>query len=436
MVENLSKNILPEFYNKFKQLGFQFTTDSRKLNKGDVYFALKGPNFNGNEFALKALEQGAEIAVVDDTDLPLQEGLILVDDVLKFLQDLARYHRDQFDIPVIAVGGSNGKTTTKELLLSVIGGEKKVHGTAGNLNNLIGVPITLLCMPLDTEIAVIEVGTNTFGEIAALCEIVNPNFGMITNIGKEHLEGFGDLEGVAREESELYHYLQRNGGLAFVNREDEWLMRMASRLDRTYTYGRHQDADCELECIQVMPDIRIELNNAIARTHLFGDYNLPNIAAAVCIARYFGISDSAVALGLDHYVPKNNRSEIRKFGDVTVIQDFYNANPSSMEAALTSFAMLKDHKKCIILGDMFELGERSEEEHRTIAQFASDLKFNEMILVGEQFSKQAPNVGAKGFTTTADALSYIRNGDFNDFWVLIKGSRGMKLEEILNAWDN
>lgn len=427
---------ITEFYPLLAQRDFRFTTDTRLLKQGDVYFALKGPHFNGNEFAEKALAGGASIAVVDDPQLAGCNGCILVDDVLVFMQQLARYHRDRFDIPVLAIGGSNGKTTTKELVLSVLSKKYKVHGTKGNLNNLIGVPVTLLQMPADTEIAVIEIGTNTFGEIARLCEIVNPDYGLITNIGKEHLEGFGDLEGVAKEESELFYYLSKHHGLAFVNCEDEWLMRMARGIERRFTYGRLPQADCTMDVSQVMPGIKLKLGRQTVQSKLFGDYNFHNIAAAVAIGSYFKLDNESIARGIEEYVPSNNRSEIRKFGSTTVILDSYNANPSSVEAAMRSFAEFTQSGKIVVLGDMFELGDQEDIEHQRIAQLASELAFDEVVLTGPRFSRQADAMDTACFETMNEAIDYLQNMDLENTWILVKGSRGMKMEQILEIWNS
>ena len=426
---------LAEFYKLITKQGFQFSTDTRLLKQGDVYFALTGPNFNGNKFAQQALESGASYAVVDDPDLEGKPGCISVENVLQFMQKLARYHRDQFDIPVLAIGGSNGKTTTKELILSVLSQKYKVHGTAGNLNNLIGVPVTLLKMPADTEIAVIEIGTNTFGEIKDLCNIVDPDHGIITNIGKEHLEGFGDLEGVAREESELYLYLKKRGGIAFVNNEDDHLQRMSVTIERRHTYGIRDNADCQAEAVQVMPNISLKLGDKEIHSKLFGEYNLSNIMAAIAIGRFFEVSDAQIKEGVESYVPSNNRSEIRQIGTNTVILDSYNANPSSMEAAMNSFAKLKGYRKIVVLGDMFELGKQAEVEHMNIARLAAENRFDQIILVGEWFAKQAGSIGAKGFENIDQAITYLRGQNLKDSWMLVKGSRGMKMERIMEIWD-
>ncbi len=423
-----------DFYPIFLDHKQRFTTDTRKLVQGDIFFALKGGNFNGNAYALNALKDGASYAVVDEAQESDSERVVLVDNVLEFMQELATYHRNTFDIPVIAIAGSNGKTTTKELLISVLEQRKKVHATAGNFNNHIGVPITLLSMPSDTEIALIEIGTNGFGEIKFLSELLHPNFGLITNIGKEHLEGFGDIEGVAREESELFHYLMHHNGLAFVNADDPYLNRMSHRLTHAFKYSiERKEVECTCIIDQVVPQLVMEVNGQKITSVLNGMHNAQNIAAAIAVGRYFELTLDDIAQGVAAYQPSNNRSEVRTIGTNNVLMDAYNANPSSMEVALDTFSAIQSDNKVVLLGDMFELGSNSIEEHQQIVQQALEINNTQVFLAGEQFCKAAENLNVKTFQTTDELIAHLKKRIFNHTWFLVKGSRGMKMERVLEA---
>lgn len=428
--------MIEEFYKQFLAQRQQFTTDTRKLKPGDVFFALKGDNFNGNLYAKKALDDGAAL-VVGDEDIDFDSPQVIhVNNVLTFMQELATHHRSQFNVPILAIAGSNGKTTTKELLISVLSRKYKTHATQGNFNNHIGVPITLLSMPLDTEVGLIEIGTNSFGEIAFLCALLQPNYGIITNIGKEHLEGFGDLEGVAREESELFHYLLKNQGFAFVNLDDVYLSRMSHRLPKKRTYSIQSDrADTVARPSQVAPGLIIPFQDKTLRSKLGGLHNAQNIAATVAIAVELEVSLHDIEQGIESYQPNNNRSEIKTIGTNNFLLDAYNANPSSMEAAIETFEQLDAKNKVILLGDMFELGDTSAKEHTLIAERLSSLEGYEIYVAGKQFCAASSPLHLNCFETTSELVDFLKEKDYSNTWFLVKGSRGMKMEQVLDAFN-
>ena len=347
-------------------------TDTRSISQDCMFFALKGDNFNGNHYAKEALAAGARYVVVDE-DLGLSnDQYFLVDDVLTTLQKLATRHRLKLNFPVLAITGSNGKTTTKELIREVLSAKFNVHATVGNFNNHIGVPLTLLQTTVETEIAIIEMGANHIGEIAALCDIARPDFGLITNIGRAHLEGFGNLEGVIRAKSELYQYLIINKGVAFINSQNEILKNMAKRFRDPIFYPSQND-NYHCEFISAEPFVHIKTAGGVAiETQLVGTYNFENIAAALCIGHYFSVPESEMVKAIANYLPSNNRSQVVSTASNTIILDAYNANPNSMKAALQNFNQMKANKKVAILGDMFELGEESEDEHNKIGQLLID----------------------------------------------------------------
>ena len=424
---------IQEFYSVFIDNNQRFTTDTRAIRKGDIFFALKGERFNGNTYAAQALEDGASYVVVDEEIEVDSKRVISVTDVLSFMQELATYHRDQFDIPVLAIAGSNGKTTTKELLVSTLSRTFKVHATQGNFNNHIGVPLTLLSMPRDTEVALVEIGTNGFGEIEFLCSLLKPNYGLITNIGKEHLEGFGDLEGVAREESTLFLYLMQHGGYAFVNADDPYLSRMSHRLKLKTTYSAVSDsADVSIDVKTIAPKLELDFRTTTITSVLSGMHNAQNIVCTLAVARNLGAELVDIKKGIESYNPSNNRSQVKQIGSNSFLLDAYNANPSSMEAAIETFEAIDNAKKCIVLGDMFELGKDAQHEHLLIGKKALDTDY-EVILCGSMFAKCFPDKAP--FTTVDGVIEYLKNQRFTDTWFLVKGSRGMKMERILEAFE-
>lgn len=423
-----------KIYQRLKEQSFHFTTDTRNIQPGDVFFALKGANFNGNDFAQQAISQGASMVVLDEADKMAGETCILVDDVLTTLQDVAREHRNALNIPVIGIGGSNGKTTTKELVSAVLSRKYKVHVTPGNFNNHIGVPITLLRCPSDAELMVVELGANHPGEIQELCEIALPDYGLITNIGKEHLEGFGDIEGVARAESELYQFLNTHNGCIFINMNDSWLHNMSKRFNSFLGYGHPANAKYFVsgDLLQSIPAILCEIEGDGYSSVLMGEYNFDNILAAVAVGKQFNVPVSDMQEAIKSYIPKNNRSQIVETGQNWILLDAYNANPSSMEAALKGFAQLNRNPKIAILGDMFELGDHSEAEHQHMVTLANGLNLDIILFVGEAFAN-AGN-GKEGFFKTFEEVEkYLKTSPIHNAFILIKGSRGMALERLLNV---
>jgi UDP-N-acetylmuramoyl-tripeptide--D-alanyl-D-alanine ligase len=417
-----------KFYNLFIESGFKFSTDSRSIEKNCIFFALKGENFNGNKFALKAIEDGASYAVVDE-DCGDHPRLVVVEDVLTFFQKLALFHRRCFDIPIIAVGGSNGKTTTKNLMYSVLSKKYRTHCTAGNFNNHIGVPITLLQIPQNCEIAIIELGTNNPGEIKELCETTEPNFGLITNIGKEHLEGFGNLEAVAKEESEIYHYLLKNDGLAFVNKDDDWLVRMSRSIAKKRLFGKS-----DVNIHSLVPYISFEDKEVGLpfRSELMGDYNLDNILTAISIGKYFEVPLEQIQQAILDYKADNNRSQIVESKSNLIWLDAYNANPSSMQKAIENFSNMPQTNKILILGDMFEMGETANQEHLELLQWAIQFNFDHIYLLGDHFAAVSKECNIPTFTSMEELGERVQSQNYNQTAFLVKGSRGMKMERVVD----
>lgn len=422
---------IKDLYKLYINCDYKVCTDSRNIVGGSMFFALKGENFDANKFALEAIGKGAKYAVVDDVSLTNESYCIYVEDTLKCLQDLANFHRRCLKIPFIGIGGSNGKTTTKELIQSVLSRQFKTYSTPGNFNNHIGVPLTILGIHPETEIAVIELGANRIGDVEELCLICEPDMGLITNIGKEHLEGFGSLEGVAKAESELYHYLLKNNGLAFVNQDDEWLMRMSRSLNKWTYSAKKTDSKTYGKLIHDFPDITFSYHDLNICSKLSGSYNFENILAAVSFAEYFKIKPNLIKEGIEAYIPSNKRSQILTKGSTLFFLDAYNANPSSMEKALQNFSRFKYKKKIIILGDMFEMGDHSEKEHDLIYRFACELQTDELLVAGEHFNNQAIRKGGKHFKDAIEINTYLKKLDLSDTAIFIKGSRGMKMENAL-----
>lgn len=409
-------------------------TDSRQVKQGSMFFALKGENFDGNTFVPAALEAKAAYAVADNEAYRAIPNVIMVDSVLDTLQQLARLHRQTLGIPILAITGSNGKTTTKELVSRVLAKKYKVAVTQGNLNNHIGVPLTLLAMPANTQLGVVEMGTNHFGEIAALCSIAQPNYGLITNVGKAHLEFFGSLEGVERAKGELFDYLSVNGGVPFYNMDSDVLSRMVARrcFKETVAYSRFTLGVQALPMSGEHPFLQLDLaSGRTIKTNLLGAYNADNVLAALTLAKCFGVSEDDAVDAIESFVPQNHRSQLIKTASNTICLDAYNANPTSMEAALRGFADLQASDKLLILGDMRELGERSDEEHSRILSLVAQLGFTSLLLVGDCFVKAADGTDYQTFATTYELCVYLQKSHPTGYTILIKGSRGVRLEQTL-----
>ncbi|PIQ46846.1 MAG: UDP-N-acetylmuramoyl-tripeptide--D-alanyl-D-alanine ligase [Cytophagales bacterium CG12_big_fil_rev_8_21_14_0_65_40_12] len=419
-------------YEKFKQ-STGVCTDTRKIKEGNLFFALKGPNFNANKLADQALELGASYAVIDDAEFDKGERFILVEDGLTALQQLANYHRKQLQIPIIGITGSNGKTTTKELTRNVLSTKYNVLATKGNLNNHIGVPLTLLSIDDSIEIAIIEMGANHVGEIAALCLIAEPTHGLITNIGKAHLEGFGGIEGVIRGKSEMYHWLIEHEGVIFVNSQNEILSNIAQKRIKAPVYYPAKGDFLHLNLIEAKPEIVFEDENGDrVNTSLSGAYNFENMATALCVGKYFGVDPQQANAAVANYIPDNNRSQILKKGTNTIIMDAYNANPTSMKAALENLALMKGNK-IAILGDMFELGAESELEHAAVGIQTLGLALEQVIFCGENMkAAAATNLDALYFETKQALNDYLGTQTWEGKIILLKGSRGMGLESLLD----
>jgi UDP-N-acetylmuramoyl-tripeptide--D-alanyl-D-alanine ligase len=433
---------IKELYSIFKQHP-NIVTDSRKAGPGSLFFALRGDNFNGNTFAKLALEQSCEFAIIDDKEFQASSRTILVKDSLATLQELANYHRKQLNIPFLAITGSNGKTTTKELIAAVLSSSFNIHYTRGNLNNHIGVPLTILAIPQNTEIAVVEMGANHIGEIDFLCKIAEPTCGLITNIGKAHLEGFGSFEGVIKAKTELYRFLEARNGTIFINSSQQILLNQAEGLKcKLVHYGSSKQDASRGEIISADPllNVRLFISGAPAgnyidiQTQLFGSYNLDNVLSAACVGMHFGVSPEKIKASIESYTPQNQRSQIVKTAHHTLILDHYNANPSSMRAALEDFNQLAAYQKVVILGDMFELGAHSTAEHAEIAKLVARMNFRQIYLIGPEFSAAAPqNDPFYHFPDAASFAAQLKNHPIQEgSTILVKGSRGMKLEQVVD----
>ena len=421
---------IKDIYSLYKQ-SYRVSTDTRKIIPESIFFALKGENFNGNAFAEEALNKGASFALIDEKQYQTDDRIILVADVLKTLQELATYHRRELAIPIISLTGSNGKTTTKELINAVLSKKYKVTATVGNLNNHIGVPLTLLAMDPETQLGVVEMGANHQKEIAFLCTIAEPDFGYITNFGKAHLEGFGGVQGVIKGKSELYDYLRLHDKMAFVNANDELQLEKSEGIKRI-SFG-DRNADVAVDLLHANPFVSVKYKHSIIQSQLIGSYNFNNIAAAMTIGNYFEVADGALKEAIEAYHPTNNRSQIIAKGTNTIILDAYNANPSSMEVALENCAGLKDTSKIVILGDMFELGKDAPSEHQRIADLTGDLNFDEVYLLGDNFFEVNNNL-AKRYRNFEDFKENFSSAHIDNTTVLIKASRGMALERILELF--
>ncbi|NQT78480.1 MAG: UDP-N-acetylmuramoyl-tripeptide--D-alanyl-D-alanine ligase [Bacteroidetes bacterium] len=425
--------VIKELYRQYL-LSSGVTTDSRCVKKGNIFFALKGGNFDGNAYAAAALENGAALAIIDNEEFNTVPGCLLVPDVLSCLQDLAAYHRKQLSIPVIGLTGTNGKTTTKELIYKVLSGKYDTHATAGNYNNHIGVPLTILGISEHTEIAVVEMGANHIGEIALLCEIASPGYGLITNIGKAHLEGFGGYQGVIKAKTEMFDYLRKVAGTAFVNHDDAFLMSLAGKLKKL-TYGTDAGADLRGQVTSSIPFLEILWHTDDASlqipSQLYGDYNFENIMAAICVGMSFGVDPKDIVSAISEYLPDNNRSQVIKSRSNVIYMDAYNANPSSMMAAIIHFEKQSGNKKVLILGDMFELGEESAQEHQKVLDNIRK-KFQGVMLIGPAFSDICRDEEFYTFRDTDEAAEWLQKHPVEDASILVKGSRGITLEKLLD----
>ena len=422
-----------EIYTLFRKYPIVIT-DSRKVVANSIFFALKGENFNGNKFALSTLEKGCRYAVVDEKEYAIDDRFILVKDVLTCLQNLSREHRRALKVPILAITGTNGKTTTKELVNEVLKKKFRTSATQGNFNNHIGVPLTLLAMNSETEFGIVEMGASHPGEIKMLCEIAEPNYGLITNVGKAHLEGFGSFEGVKNTKKELYDYLFANDGKVFVNCENEHLRGMLNKQEKVF-YGNSDEAFSKARFLQAEPKLIVEIRSVLGKlyikTQLVGGYNFENVLAAVTLGRYFNIDEIEIKEALETYTPSNNRSQLMKTEKNVLFIDAYNANPTSMLAAIDNFAVMKMKNKFLILGDMLELGEESEKEHLYLLDLLDKKGLSDTLLVGNIFSNLISNYQFKAFKTVDDLIVYLEELDLKDKYILIKGSRGIKLEKLI-----
>jgi UDP-N-acetylmuramoyl-tripeptide--D-alanyl-D-alanine ligase len=438
-MENMSS--IEKIYNLFKSCHQVISTDTRKIKSGSIFFALKGENFNANEFAEEALKKGCEYAIIDDENYYIDERTILVIDVLDCLQELAKHHRKKLKFPIIGITGSNAKTTHKELINAVLQKKYNTYATKGNLNNHIGVPLSILELSENHEIAIIEMGANHQGEIALLSSISDPDYGIITNIGKAHLEGFGGVEGIKKGKGELYNHLLSKKGKIFINGDDCALAELAKGLEQI-PYGIQKDYFIHGKLNETTDQVSFQWNTKgnsidnkqIIQTNMYGRYNFINMLCAVCVGYYFGIDEKNINDALIEYIPEMNRSQTKQTKSNTLILDAYNANPSSMKLAIDNFNQSKiNQNKIVIIGDMFELGDYAESEHLQILEQLSICKFNETYLIGNEFYKQKELYKSFHFLKkTDDLISYINNNPLENNTILIKGSRSMKLEQIVD----
>lgn len=415
------------------------STDTRKIEPGCLFFALKGPHFNGNAFAVQALALGAAFAVVDEPAAVTDPRCLLVEDVLTALQQLAHHHRRQLRIPFLAITGSNGKTTTKELVRAVLSKKYRTLATRGNLNNHIGVPLTLLSITHDIEFAVIEMGANHQQEIASYCRIVEPDYGLITNVGKAHLEGFGGFEGVKKGKGELYEWIGTQGKLVFLNNDNPHLLDMVTKRGARHfqKYGTTATCDCRGELLGELPGLHIRWSYGAAtgeiRARITGRYNFENVLAAVCIGHYFGVEPEAIREAIEAYEPDNSRSQLVQRGSNTIVLDAYNANPTSMEAALKNFETVPAERKVVCLGEMAELGEASEEEHMRLVERLRLAAFSNIVLVGPRFAAWAGRLSCMHFDDSEKAAAWMAQQHFEHTWFLVKGSRSSRMEKVAEA---
>lgn len=431
---------IEELYKLFINCNQKITTDTRKLEKDAIFFALKGENFDANLFATEAISKGCSYAIVNNPEYANDSTIFLVDDVLTTLQQLARYHRDNLKTIIISITGSNAKTTHKELINAVLSKKHITYATIGNLNNHIGVPLTLLAITSKHQIAIVEMGANHQGEIKQLCEIANPDYGLITNIGNAHLEGFGGPEGVKKGKGEMYEYLKKNNKSIFINADDNVLMDLSGNLNKI-TYGLQKSYNIygEQRVLSEFVEFKWAKQNEnisekqFVKTQMFGHYNFINVLCAACIGNYFNVNEIEINDALSEYVPEMNRSQVKKTEQNSLILDAYNANPSSMKLALENFDKQNLKNKTIIIGDMFELGEYSEMEHEKILQQIKSMHFNQVFLVGTHFYQFHKNYDKFIFLNSIDNLiDHVQKNEISNCNILIKGSRGIRLEKIVN----
>ena len=428
-----------DLYTLFISCNQKITTDTRQIEKGSIFFALKGDNFDANEFAISAIEQGCLYAVVDQPNFANGTSILLVEDVLNTLQNLAKMHRSHLKIPVIGITGSNGKTTNKELIHAVLSKKFNTYATKGNLNNHIGVPLTVLKIHKEHEIAIVEMGANHQGEIAMLSDICDPDFGLITNIGKAHLEGFGGEEGIKIGKSELYKYIEKKNGKIFINGNDPVLIELSRSIDKVY-FGENNTFDIYGELANNSEFVELKWNTTgnaldnmpLIRTHLFGHYNFVNVICAICIGNYFGVEKHLINEAISNYLPEMNRSQVKKTSTNTLILDAYNANPSSMMLTIKHFVLQPFPNKFVVLGDMFELGDYSYQEHKLILDELFSHPEVKCLLVGTHFNQFKNDYLGFSFCENINlAQNFIENNKIAEFTILIKGSRGIALEKLV-----
>lgn len=408
--------------------------DTRKIDNNCMFFALKGERFDANAFAVEALEKGAAYVIIDNKNYFVDHRTVLVQNSLETLQELAQYHRNYLGLPIISLTGSNGKTTTKELIYVVLSKKYRIKATVGNLNNHIGVPLTLLSFTEETEIGIVEMGANHQKEIAFLCDLTKPDFGYITNFGKAHLEGFGGVEGVIKGKSELYDYLKSNQKVVFVNFDDAIQVERTEDLQRFGFSQKKSSGIVFVSEVSANPFVQMRINDVEVKSHLIGDYNANNIAAAFTIGNYFAVESGQMKEAIEAYESNNNRSQVIQKTGLKIILDAYNANPSSMEAAIYNFERLSDARKVMILGDMFELGVESIEEHKAIVQLVADLDFDVVYFIGHDF--YVNKIIKKNLLFFEDYNQFVKVfkvDSVQDSVLLIKGSRGMALERLLEV---
>lgn len=423
---------IEKIYELYKK-AYTVTTDSRTITPGCVFVALKGEHFDGNDFALKVAEEGiAACVIADRQDLPKRDGLFVVEDSLKALQELAKLHREKLGLPVIGITGTNGKTTTKELVSAVLAKKYNIVFTQGNFNNQLGVPLTLLRIKPGTELAVVEMGASHPGDIDELTNLGEPNFGIITNIGRAHLRDFGGYEGVIKTKNEMYQYISAHKGLLFVNKDNKLLMELANNIDKV-TYGTRNDADIQGRMLSANPYLSVEWNGHKIDTQLVGDYNFENVMAAICIGTYFKVAANDIVEALSSYCPTNNRSQVVETGKNRVIMDAYNANPTSMSHAIKNFRNICKNDNMLILGDMRELGEESEQEHKNILELLKELRFENVYLVGEEFSRVSENSGFSTFNDVEALIQHLASHPVSGKDILVKGSNSVHLNKTIDS---